>query len=122
MKIEHLGIYAINVNALVNWYHKVLNLTVAMKLEKPGRPPIYFLKPKEGCQIEILPTPKERKKRELEEPGFSHIGIVVENFDEFVSYLDSKGISLHGVRRTSKGWKIGYFEDPEGNTLEVVQR
>jgi catechol 2,3-dioxygenase-like lactoylglutathione lyase family enzyme len=73
-------------------------------------------------EIEILPTTKERKNRVLEDQGFSHIGIVVDNFDDFASYLKSKGISLHDVRYTSAGWKIGYFEDPEGNVLEIVQR
>jgi catechol-2,3-dioxygenase len=122
MKLEHVGIYAKDVEALAKWYITVLNLKVTRKLEKPGRPPIYFLKSDEGLEIEILPTIKEGKTRDLEDKGLSHIGIVVEDFDTVASQLASKGISLHGVRYTSIGWKIGYFEDPEGNILEIVQR
>jgi catechol 2,3-dioxygenase-like lactoylglutathione lyase family enzyme len=122
MKLEHLGIYAKDCEALASWYRIFLNLKVVRKLEKSGRPPIYFLKSNESMEIEILPTTKERKNRVLEDQGFSHIGIVVDNFDDFASYLKSKGISLHDVRYTSAGWKIGYFEDPEGNVLEIVQR
>lgn len=122
MKLEHIGIYARNPETLAEWYRDTLNLTVVRKLEKVGRPPIFFLKSEEGGEIEILPTTEERRTRELKEPGFSHIGIVIDNFEEFASYLESKGISLYGVRDTSQGWKIGYFEDPEGNVLEIVQR
>jgi catechol-2,3-dioxygenase len=122
MKLEHVGIYAKNAEALAKWYISILNLKVTRKLEKPGRPPIYFLKSNEGLEIEILPTTKEGKPRDLEDKGFSHIGIVVEDFDTLASQLESKGISIHGVRYTSAGWKIGYFKDPEGNILEIVQR
>jgi glyoxylase I family protein len=122
VKIEHFGIYAKDSEALSNWYRDILGFTVVRKLEKYGRPPIYFLESSEGGQIEILPTTKERRKRELEEPGFSHIGIVIDNFEKYASYLESKGITLHGVRVTSQGWKIGYFRDPEGNTLQIVEQ
>jgi catechol 2,3-dioxygenase-like lactoylglutathione lyase family enzyme len=122
VRIGHLGIYARNVEALANWYRDVLNFEVVTKLENPDRPPIYFLKSRQGVEIEILPTTKERRIRELRDPGFSHICITVDSFEEFATYLESKGISLHGVRDTSAGWKIGYFEDPEGNVLEIMRR
>lgn len=120
---EHVGIYAKDVEAVKQWYCDVLGFKVVRKLEKAGRPPIYFLAKEEGgLMIEILPTTAERKERELMDPGYSHIALIVDSFDEVASYLRSKGISLFGVRMTSVGWKIGYFKDPEGNILELVKR
>lgn len=122
MKVEHLGIYAADSEALSQWYRERLGFAVVRKLEKEGRPPIYFLKAEAGCEIEILPSPSSPRKRDLTDPGYSHIGLVVEDFDQTAAFLESRGISLHDVRDTSIGWKIGYFEDPEGNRLEIVYR
>jgi len=121
MKIEHIAIYANDVDTLAKWYCEVLNLKVARKLERSGRLPVYFL---EGTQatIEILPTDKVRKEREIDEPGFSHIGLTVEDFKETEMILKTKGVALHGVRDTSAGWRIGYFNDPEGNVMEIIER
>lgn len=122
MKVEHLGIYAADSEGLSQWYRERLGFAVVRKLEKEGRPPIYFLKTEAGWEIEILPSPSSPRKRELTDPGYSHIGLVVEDFDQTAAFLESRGISLHDVRDTSIGWKIGYFEDPEGNRLEIVYR
>jgi catechol 2,3-dioxygenase-like lactoylglutathione lyase family enzyme len=122
MKVEHLGIYSADPEGLSRWYCESLGLSVVRTLEKEGRPPIYFLKGEAGWEIEILPSPSSPRKRDLTDPGYSHIGLVVEDFDQTAALLESKGISLHDVRETSNGWKIGYFEDPEENRLEIVYR
>ena len=107
---------------LAKWYIETLGFEVVRTLEKEGRPPIYFLKGSQGLVIEILPTGAVRPVRELSDPGYSHIGLIVEDFDQTASALQSKGVSLFNVRQTSNGWTIGYFDDPEGNRLEIVYR
>jgi catechol 2,3-dioxygenase-like lactoylglutathione lyase family enzyme len=122
MRVEHLGIYATDPEGLSQWYREKLGFSVVRTLEKEGRPPIYFLKGEGGWEIEILPSPSSRPDKQLTDPGYSHIGLVVDSFEQTERLLKSKGISLHDVRDTSNGWKIGYFEDPEGNILEIVYR
>jgi len=122
MKVEHLGIYARNTEKLSAWYTNTLGFNVVRTLEKAGRPPIYFMKGEGGFEIEILPTNAERRPRELNDCGYSHVGLVVEDLQAMEADLKAKGVSLHDVRQTSNGWTIGYFEDPEGNRLEVVHR
>jgi catechol 2,3-dioxygenase-like lactoylglutathione lyase family enzyme len=122
MYAEHVGLYAGDPVELAKWYVEKLGFEVVRTLEKEGRPPIYFLKGKQGMVIEILPTGGTRSSRELSDPGYSHIGLVVEDFDQAASSLQSKGVSLFSVRQTSNGWTIGYFDDPEGNRLEIVYR
>lgn len=122
MNAEHIGIYARDPTQLSDWYCEKLGFSVVRTLEKEGRPPIYFLQGEEGMVIEILPTSGTRASRGLSDPGFSHIGLLVPDFDQAAAALKAGGIAIHDVRATSNGWTIGYFEDPEGNQLEIVCR
>ena len=122
MKIEHIGLHARNTTALAEWYVGTVGLHIVRRLEKPSRPTIYFLAAAGGGEIEILPTEETRAERALNAPGLSHIGLVVEDFEATEAHLGENGVHLQGVRDTSNGWRIGYFEDPEGNTLEIVRR
>ena len=122
MRLEHVGIYARDTQALADWYADVLGFRVVRTLEKEGRPPIFFLAAAEGGEVEILPTQEGHLDRSLTQGGFSHIGLVIDDFEATESGLNEKGIRLEGVRETSNGWKIGYFQDPERNTIELVRR
>lgn len=122
MRIEHFALYAHNSKALAEWYENSIGLRVVRCLEKEGRPPVYFLAGAGDAQIEILPTEEPKVDRDLTSPGFSHVGFVVQDFDKAQKRLAAEGIPLRGVRETSNGWRIGYFEDPEGNTIEIVHR
>jgi len=122
MNAEHIGLYAANTVELSKWYIEKLGFKVVRTLEKEGRPPIYFLKGEEGLTLEILPTTSPRADRQLSDPGYSHIGLVVDDFDQVVSALQAKGIAVQDVRTTTNGWTIGYFNDPEGNRLEMIYR
>jgi len=122
MRLEHFGIYAHDTKALADWYCEVLGFSAVRTLEKEGRPPIYFLAADEGGEIEILPTKEPHVKRALNQAGFSHIGLIVKDFEKTESNLRQKGIALEGTRKTSNGWKIGYCRDLEGNMLEIVCR
>jgi len=122
VRLEHFGIYARDTQALADWYADVLGFRVVRTLEKEGRPPIFFLAAAEGGEVEILPTQEAHLDRTLTQGGFSHIGLIIDDFEAIESGLNEKGIRLEGVRETSNGWKIGYFQDPEGNTIELVRR
>lgn len=122
MRLEHVGIHAHDPETLARWYEEKVGLRVVRCLEKEGRPPIYFLSDANCAEIEILPTAEPRLDRDLASPGFSHVGVAVDDFEETEKQLATRGIALHGVRETSNGWRIGYFDDPEGNTIEIVHR
>ena len=122
MNVEHLGIYAVDPAALAAWYGEVLELKELRRITKEGRPPVVFLQGETGAVIEILPTDDAPARRELTSPGFAHLGIAVADFAAEEARLEALGIDLWGIRSTSNGWRIGYFRDPEGNILELVQR
>ncbi|MGM0366225.1 MAG: VOC family protein [Actinomycetota bacterium] len=121
--IEHLGIYSKNTKKLADWYSDVLGMEVAFKISKDlPEKSIYFLKGADGTVVEILPSNNKDNARDLDDPGYSHIGITVDNFDKAAKALKDKGVVLKNVRNTSIGWTIGYFNDPDGNILEIVYR
>lgn len=124
-RFGHIGIMAKDPEGLCKWYCDVLGFKVIFEIPKTERRPhpIYFIQFGTKTTIEILPaSDREKIERETNDPGFSHIGILVDDFDETAKSLESKGITLRNVRQTGLGWKIGYFDDPEGNLIEIVFR
>ena len=123
MHIEHVGIYAHDTAILADWYARVLELQEVRRIERgAGKPPVVFLQGEAGVVVELLPTDEQNCPRSLSSPGFTHLGIIVNDIDDRIKRLAELGIEVSGVRSTSNGWTIGYFNDPEGNILELVQR
>ena len=123
MNIEHVGIYAQDSAALADWYVTTLDLQEVRRIERgEGKSPVIFLQGSSGAVIEILPTHVEKQQRELNVPGFTHLGIGVESMGAQVARLAKLGVEVSGIRSTSNGWTIGYFNDPEGNILEFIER
>ncbi|MBU1048521.1 VOC family protein [Candidatus Bipolaricaulota bacterium] len=123
MNIEHVGIYAHDSEALAKWYTDALGLREVRRIDRgEGKPAVVFLQGASGAIVEILPTSAMETERALNSPGFTHLGIAVDNMDEQMVRLAEQGIEVKNIRSTSNGWTIGYFNDPEGNILELVQR
>lgn len=123
MHIEHIGIYASDTAALAAWYAKALQLSEVRRIERgDGRAPVIFLQGDAGAVVEFLPTADAPQPRDLKTPGLTHLGIVVEDLAAEVTRLGALGVEIRDIRDTSNGWRIGYFDDPEGNILELVQR
>jgi len=123
MHIEHIGVYAKDTAGLAGWYANALQLREVRRIERgDGRMPVLFLQGEDGAVVEFLPTDETADRRELKSPGFTHLGIVVDDLNEEVARLKSLGVEVRDIRETSNGWTIGYFDDPEGNILELVQR
>ena len=122
-KIEHIGIYSSDTKRLADWYVNTFGLIIGLKIEKNlDSKSVYFLK-SDGVKIEILPSDENEKRvRNIKDPGFSHIGITVNDFGYVEEYLKSRGVEIKGSRKTSVGWKIGYVEDIDGNIIEIVCR
>ena len=122
MEIEHVGLYAADPAALARWYEDVLQLRVVNRIEKAGYPPVVFLRGASGAVLEILPSEVAALSHEVNSPGFTHLGLPVSDLDAERRRLVARGVEVWGVRTTSNGWTIGYFRDPEGNVLELIQR
>ena len=116
----HIGIYAYDVEALKDWYCRILDFQMVHCLLKADRPPIYFLR-KDDLLLELLPTREARQNRMLTAPGISHVAFRVEDFNSVLASLEANGITVENVRSTSNGWNIGYFRDIENNWIEIYE-
>jgi len=110
LKTIHATITAKDPTKLARWYEDTLGIRIGVELTKKDRLPVYFLKSGSRCEIEIHPSVQP------------HIGLVVSDFEKASKELASNGIALRDVQFTSGGWKIGFFEDLEGNLLELEHR
>ena len=118
--IEHIAIFAANPKALVDWYCEHLGFRVVA--EDSGQ--FYFIALPDGDMIEVgKAADKDRAPATFEEAGLRHVAFTVENYDEFAERLAAAGIEFYNDSHVVPGDnRVNFFEDPEGNILQIVQR
>ena len=121
-RLDHFCISARNADALAKWYEDVLGFDLVSRGETKAGTPMYFLGSTNETYVEILTAQDAGLKEFIGTPGHSHFCLLVDNFDEVYEYLKSKKVHFREVRDTIQGWKIAYFDDPEGNMLEIMYR
>jgi len=120
MKIDHIALGARDSSTLASWYERWFGLRREFVLRSNARPPVVFLIDESGQRIEIVPR-STGQSRSIE-GRFPHLAFSVEDVDRELERLQRAGIDVIEDRRTSAGWRIAYFTDPEGNLLELVER
>ncbi|MDD5621897.1 MAG: VOC family protein [Actinomycetota bacterium] len=119
-RIMHVGIMAKNTGSLCNWYIKKLGFKKVYQLPATmERSEVYWLK-FENNMIEIVPANNNmRRNRSIKDPGISHFSITVECFDEYLEKIIKKGIKVEDIHEF-KEFKCGFFNDGEGNLVEIL--
>jgi predicted enzyme related to lactoylglutathione lyase len=120
--IEHFAVVTTDVEKAAKFYKEVLGFKETHRLETAHSGTIIFIS-LGGTELElfgggeITPKPAGRKV------GYTHIALTVNDID-----ADYDRIRKHGVEFTMKptsvesGMRIAFFADPDGNTLELMQR
>ena len=120
MRLDHIALTARDPQTLSAWYELWFDLDEERRLVSSKRPPIIFLTDEAGQRIEIvpgLPGDWPEGARFAAHAAFSTLDL-----DSDMKRLAGAGIRVIERRRTSVGWRIAYFYDPEGNLIEMVQR
>lgn len=115
--IEHTAIAAVDIAALADWYVRTLGFRINY-----SSPNATFVKAPDGTMIEIIRAEGERGEQTLKTPGLRHLALAVDDFDSVYADLQAKGVSFVGEPLESKGNKVVFFTDPEGNYLHLLQR
>lgn len=128
MKIEHLAIWAEDVETLRDFYMKYFSLTCGQKYVNPKKGfTSYFLSFGDGkTRIELMHMPDiESPHRKGDVKGLAHFAISVgekKAVDALTERLRRDGYTVAGEPRTTGD---GYYEsvvlDPEGNRIEITQ-
>jgi glyoxylase I family protein len=119
--IHHIAIIASNYEKSKNFYVNILGFKIIRENYRQDRNS-YKLDLKIGnSEIELFSMPKAPKRPSYPEAcGLRHLAFHVENIEEVVYELNSKGIETEPIRideYTNK--KFTFFSDPDGLPLEL---
>jgi catechol 2,3-dioxygenase-like lactoylglutathione lyase family enzyme len=115
--IEHTAIAAADIAALADWYVSTLGFAVNYR-----SPNAIFVKAPDGTMIELIHAEGDRGTSGLKVPGLRHLALTVTDFDAALAGLRQKGVNFVGEPQESKGNRVVFFTDPEGNYLHLLQR
>lgn len=125
MNIEHVALWASNIDKLKDFYLKYFNCKVNNKYEnKKKQFSSYFISFENGCRIEIMNRKDIVTTNADEHLGYAHIAISLANKNDvnvLTETLRNDGFIIAGEPRTTGD---GYYEsvilDPEGNKIELL--
>lgn len=115
--IEHTAIASPNPARLAEWYVSTLGFVVNYR----GSTAV-FVKAPDGTMIEIIQAEGDAPAATPKTPGLRHLALTVQGFDEVYADLKSKDVKFVTEPLDSKGNKVVFFEDPEGNLLHLLER
>lgn len=115
--IEHSAIASADIAALASWYVDTLGFTINYQ-----SPNAIFVKAPDGSMIEIIHSEGDRAAQTLKTPGLRHLALTVTDFDAVFAALQMKKVNFVSSPVESKGNKVVFFTDPEGNYLHLLQR
>ena len=130
MRIEHLAIWAKDIEALRAFYLKYFGASSNDRYVNPTKQfQSYFLSfPKgqggTGCRLELMQKPSIPENRNNgEAPGITHFAMTVGSeagVNELTEKLRSDGFPIVGEPRwTGDGYYESVVLDPEGNRIEI---
>jgi glyoxylase I family protein len=115
--IEHTAIAALDAAELAAWYESVLGFAVVYRSANA-----IFVKAPDGTMIEIIYAEGEPGPRTMKTPGIRHLALTVFDFEAVYAALRAKGVQFVSEPSESKGNKLVFFTDPEGNYLHLLER
>ena len=128
MKIEHLALWAEDLEKLKHFYMQYFNATANTKYENKKKGfSSYFLSFSSGTRLEIMTmdsVPITKNSPYQQATGWAHLAFSAGSelaVDELTEKLKKDGYQvLDGPRRTGDGYYESCVLDPENNRLEIT--
>jgi glyoxylase I family protein len=122
--IHHVAIICSDYERSKRFYVEVLGFSIIQETFRAERNSYKLdLKVAENAQIELFsfPNPPERASKP-EACGLRHIAFQVDDVEQTVFYLNSKGIEVENIRVDEiTGKKFTFFKDPDNLPLEIYE-
>lgn len=124
-RIHHVAIICSNYDKSKEFYVDILGFSIIKETFREERNSYKLdLRVGTGDQIELFsfPNPPQRVNSP-EACGLRHLAFEVENLDEAVENLHSKGVETENIRLdeiTNK--RFTFFQDPDGLPLELYEK
>ncbi|MDE6823770.1 MAG: VOC family protein [Duncaniella sp.] len=124
-KVHHIAIIASDYARSLDFYTRVLGLTVIAENYRSERESYKTDLALDGDYIIELfsfPNPPARVSRP-EAAGLRHLAFEVDNIDTAIRELDAKGIDHESVRTDGyTGKRFVFFQDPDGLPIEFYEK
>ncbi len=114
--IEHTAIATSDPETLAGWYETTLEMPIVHRYG--GN---VFVRARDGSMIELIPSEGDGVDTAMRTPGIRHLAIKVDDFDQGVKDLQSKGIEIVEFVEAGPN-RLAFFLDPEGNILHLIHR
>ncbi len=122
-KIEHIGIVVSNMDRSIHFYETVLGLSLRSRQFLNEQVELAFLSYPNHSNVEIELI---SDKGEIEVEGkVNHLAFTVDNIEEEINrlnQLDVKMVDFEPRIVLKEHIKIAFFEGPDGEKLELVER
>ena len=125
MRIEHVALWARDLDALADFYARWFGARVGARYENPRKGfASRFLEFSSGARLEVMTRTGIDTRAAQEQLGLAHIAIVVGDesaVDALAAKFTGAGVAvIDGPRRTGDGYYECVVCDPEGNRVEIA--
>ena len=122
--VHHIAIICSNYEKSKEFYTQILELTIIREVYREQRQSYKLdlaLNDEYIIELFSFPNPPHRSSRP-ESCGLRHLAFSVNNLDESVANLKSKGIELEPIRTDEFTQKrFTFFNDPDGLPIELYE-
>ena len=141
LRVSHIGICVSDWRRSLRFYHDVLGFRYLHELEVSGGPASRLFQlekvelravhlEREGLRIELLhyerpPPVSEPTPRPMNQLGFTHLSLRVDDLDEVVTELREAGVEVRNDTRIelpAAQTKAVFVSDPDGTLIELVEQ
>lgn len=125
MRIEHIGVWVRDIDAVAAFYAKYFGATIGDRYQNPRKEfASRFLRFEGGARLELMTRVDVQERASREQLGLAHVAIVVPGeaaVNRLAVELRAAGVPvLDGPRRTGDGYYECVATDPEGNRVEIA--
>ena len=122
MKFLHAMIRVKDVEKSLEFYQKLLNMTIAKKKRLDDCELIYLEDEEHTAQIELTVNDEIPKEGYVNGNAFGHFAFSVDSMEKFTEKLHALGYEyFYEPYVVFSGTKIAYVKDPDNNEIELIE-
>ena len=118
---HHIAIICSDRDKALDFYMNKLGFAMIREVERPQQNDILIMLHSGQTVLELfIRTDAPQRVNDPEALGLRHLAFHVENMEEAVAWLHSRGVETEPVRNdTINGGRFTFFHDPDGLPLEL---
>ena len=118
---HHIAIICSDRDKALDFYMNKLGFAMIREVERPQQGDILIMLHSGQTVLELFIRPDAPARvNDPEAQGLRHLAFHVDNMDEAVAWLNSRGVETEPVRNdTINGGRFTFFHDPDGLPLEL---